>query len=95
MTMQALKDVGATPPSDRPLTEADKDVLLATYRKTVEKFAADLGLEQQRFDRLARLFERWRNLDELSLAARPHEARAIEAELNVLCPAEPTRRTEP
>jgi phytoene dehydrogenase-like protein len=93
--MQDLKDIGTTPPTDRPLTEADKDVLLASYRQTTAQFATDLSNEQQRFDRLHRLFERWRALDELSQAARPHEARAIEAELNVLCPAKPTRRLEP
>lgn len=87
--------IANTPPTDQPLTEADKDVLLETYRKTNVSLSAQLGAEQERFDKLRTLFDRYVRLDELSQAARPHEQRAIEAEFQILCPEEPTRRTEP
>ena len=60
-----------------------------------EAFRPALGEEQRRFDRLHALFERHRNVDDYSLAARPHELRAIEKEYRELCPPEPTRRSEP
>lgn len=87
--------IANTPPTDLPLSEADKDVLLDTYRKTNVRLTTQLGDEQERFDKVRSLCERLLKLDELSLAARPHEHRAIEAEFHILCPEAPTRRNEP
>lgn len=53
------------------------------------------GHEQHRFARLRSLFERQRDLDQQSQAARPHELRDIEQQFRELCPPVPTRRTAP
>lgn len=50
--------------------------------------------EQRRADRWRTLFERQRNIDDLSTAARPHEQRAIDSEARRLSPPVPTRRAE-